>query len=373
MHAEVAVIGGGLAGASFATLAARAGRDVLLIEREAGPHDKVCGEFLSREAQLYLGALGVDIAGLGAVPISVLGLACGRRTVSAPLPFSGMSLSRRLLDQAVLERAAVFGARVLRGRRVNGIEAGVLRLESEEAVTAGTVILATGKHDLRGHRRPPGRQNDLIGFKMLFRLTAAQGVALAGRVELTLFPGGYAGLQPIENGLANLCLVVHRRAFADQSSTWPSLLAWLTDQTPSLAARLVGAQPQWEKPLTIAGLPYGLVTHHASGGLWRVGDQAAVIPSFSGDGMSIAMHSAFRAAAAYLTGESAECFQRRLAADIAAQLGRATWLSRLGVKARPQRLLIAAASRWPGALALGALATRVPEGARQSALQAFSG
>ena len=44
---EAVVIGGGLAGGAVATLLARAGREVTLIEREASPVDKVCGEFLS--------------------------------------------------------------------------------------------------------------------------------------------------------------------------------------------------------------------------------------------------------------------------------------------------------------------------------------
>ena len=43
----VLVIGGGLAGAAAAVHLAGAGRDVCLLERTTGPHDKVCGEFLS--------------------------------------------------------------------------------------------------------------------------------------------------------------------------------------------------------------------------------------------------------------------------------------------------------------------------------------
>ena len=54
---EIAIIGGGLAGSSAACVLARAGRPVLLIERTAEPHHKVCGEFLSIEAQAYLADL----------------------------------------------------------------------------------------------------------------------------------------------------------------------------------------------------------------------------------------------------------------------------------------------------------------------------
>jgi flavin-dependent dehydrogenase len=366
LRAEVAVIGGGLAGASLAARLAGAGRDVLVIEREAGPHDKVCGEFLSREAVLYLSALGIDLAALGAVPIESLGLAAGRASVVTRLPFQAMSLSRRVLDEAVLAHAARSGARVLRGQRVmDAVSSGQgerLRLDGGTEVRAAVAMLATGKHDLRGHARPPGRQNDLIGFKMMYILAPRQAAAISGRVELMLFAGGYAGLQPVERGRANLCLLVQRDRFAAMGRSWPALLAAIGAETPALAERLDGARAEWTKPLTVAGLPYGLVVRKPPrDAFWRLGDQAAVIPSFSGDGMSIALHSARLAASAYLAGQGAEAFQARLAADIGAQVWRATWLSRIFVHRRPQHGLLATARLLPAALRLGAAMTRVPE------------
>ena len=360
------MIGGGLAGASVAALLAEAGRDVVVIEREVGAHDKVCGEFLSREAVLYLTTLGIDLPALGAVPIGSLGLAAGRASVVTRLPFQAMSLSRRVLDAAVLSRAEAAGARVLRGHRVTGASPSGpgmrLSLEDGAEVQADTAMLATGKHDLRGYPRPSGQQNDLIGFKMMFSLAPRQAVALGGRVELTLFGGGYAGLQPVEGGRANLCLLVRRDCFASIGRNWQALLAAIGAETPSLGVRLAGAEPAWPKPLSIAGLPYGLVVREPDrDGLWRLGDQAAVIPSFSGDGMSIALHSARLAASAYLAGQGPAAFQARLASDVGGQVWRATWLSRIFVHRRPQYGLLATARLLPAALTLGAALTRVPE------------
>ena len=65
----VLVIGGGLAGAGLAVTLASAGRAVTLVERETQPHHKVCGEFVSAEAMLYLRDLGLDLESLGAVRI----------------------------------------------------------------------------------------------------------------------------------------------------------------------------------------------------------------------------------------------------------------------------------------------------------------
>ena len=48
------VVGGGLAGSAFAIELARHGRPVIVLERTPGAHHKVCGEFLSAEAQALL-------------------------------------------------------------------------------------------------------------------------------------------------------------------------------------------------------------------------------------------------------------------------------------------------------------------------------
>jgi len=61
MPADVLVVGGGVAGGAVAAYLARAGRHVVLLERKNGPHDKVCGEFVSGEAADYLRVLDIDV------------------------------------------------------------------------------------------------------------------------------------------------------------------------------------------------------------------------------------------------------------------------------------------------------------------------
>jgi flavin-dependent dehydrogenase len=323
---DVVVIGGGLAGAAMATHLARAGRDVVLLERERGAHDKVCGEFLSWEAQADLARLGLDLAGLGAVPIERVAVARGARWASTPLGFRALSLSRRVLDEALLSRAAAAGAEVRRGVRATALarEGGTWAATAEgETLRAREAVLATGKHDLRGWRRPPGPQNDLLGFKTYWRLANA---GLDGMVELHLFPGGYAGLQMVEGARANLCLVVRRATFASLGARWEALLAHLLAACPALRARLDGAEA-CARPLAIAAIPYGLL-HEDARGPWRLGDQAAVIPSFTGEGMSLALHGARLAAEDLLAGRGAGTFQRRLVRGLRGQVGRSTWASR---------------------------------------------
>jgi flavin-dependent dehydrogenase len=366
VNAEVLIIGGGLAGSAAAIQLARAGRDVMLIERAPHAQHKVCGEFLSREALNYLELLGLKAASFGAVPIGAVRLACKGGLSEAELPFQALSLTRRRLDEELLQMAVDAGARVLRGCRVDGLEregAGWRAVvEGAEPVWAAAAFLATGKHDLGGRPRPKGKQSDLVAFKMYWRLAPAQAAALAGHVELMLYRGGYAGLQPVEDGAANLCCLVQRKELQQLGGRWEHLLAAMQRQCGLLQERLQSAQALLEKPLAVSAIPYGYV-RAASDGVWMLGDQAAVIPSFTGDGMSIALHSGCLAAAMYLQGESAEQFQEKLRGELSGQVALATMVSR-GLVWQPSRgVFTAAVGLWPEVLGVVASRTRISEAA----------
>lgn len=366
MKAEIAIVGGGLAGAAAAILLAREGRDVLLLEREAQPRHKVCGEFLSREALAYLEQLGIDVAAMGAVPIRSVRIAGRGRRSEARLPFAAMSLTRLRLDAELLRLAGAAGARVRRGCRVQGLspegDGWSASVDGGHTISAKTLFLATGKHDLRGRARPEGKQSDLVALKMYWRLAPEQAAALEGHVELMLYGGGYAGLQPVEDGAANLCCLIQRSELQRLEGRWENLLAAMQRDCGMLRERLEGATALLEKPLAISSIPYGYV-RSACDGVWALGDQAAVIPSFTGDGMSIALHSGCLAAEMYLRGVSAESFQRRLAGELSEQVGLATMVSR-GLVWRPSRqVFTAAVAAWPGALEVVARRTRIAEAA----------
>ena len=359
---EALIVGGGLAGAALGILLARQGRATQILEQRAAPQHQVCGEFLSREAVEYLEQLGVPLRALGAVAIHAVRLHARTTIAACELPFPAMSLTRRTLDEALLLLAAREGAAISRGRRVDGLmrseDGWRAALQDGATVTAPTAFLATGKHDLAGHRRPPGRQNNLVAFKMYFRLLEEQQRALSGWVELFLFPGGYAGLQMVESGMANLCLLVERSRLESCRKDWPTLLGHLWRSSTALAERLNGAKPLLAKPLAISSIPYGMLPSSALDGLWRLGDQAAVIPSFSGDGMSIALHSAHLAAEIYLHGGTAVEYAKRLRCEVRPAVALATMFSRLMVRAPALAQVV---RLWPGVLAHCASYTRVPE------------
>lgn len=369
---DVLIVGGGPAGAAAAIELARAGRSVVLLEREPFAHDKVCGEFLSHEAVDYLQRLGLDPVKLSSVPITQLRLERNDRPVLAKLPFPAQSLSRRVLDDAMLAEATKAGADVRRGVRVTALtvdESGYTATVADgPSVDAATAFLATGKHDVRGWKRPPGLQNGLIGFKMHWHLSPRQKMHLDRTVELALFNGGYAGLEPVEDGRANLCLLVDERVFAGLDRSWAALLAAIRTQCPSLNERLTGAAPCTTRPLAIFSIPFGYV-RKTSAGPWHLGDQAAVIPSFSGDGISIALHSARLASKHYLEGDAADAYQRELYGNLSRQIRLSTRLSQALLTPWGQRLAIGLSAFAPALLVSAAHTTRIPRTALDRAVR----
>jgi flavin-dependent dehydrogenase len=156
---------------------------------------------------------------------------------------------------------------------------------------------------------------------MYFSLRPAPAKQLEGATELTLFLGGYAGLQPVEAGRAALCIAVRRAAFQGYGGSWDSLVAAIGASSPRLAAMLAGAEPLLPRPLAVAGIPYGYQARPApADGLFRLGDQAAVIPSLTGDGMAIAAHSGRAAAQAWLAGDDSAAYHRALTRTLAPQM-----------------------------------------------------
>lgn len=361
---ECLVLGGGPAGSMAALFLAQAGHSTHLIEKEESAHHKVCGEFLSPEAIGYLGRAGIDPVALGAVPIHLLRLSVANKTVETKLPFTALSLSRFILDEALLTRAAESGCGVRRGIAIehltrNGVD-WTARLANGQETSSPAVFLATGKHGLRGWPRSRGIQADLVGFKLHWRLAPAQTAALRHAMELYLFPGGYGGLSLVENEVANLCLVV-RKPVLRKLGGWPSLLASLQAGNRRIRHLLESATALWDRPLAVSSIPYGyLGSAFSQPGLWPLGDQAAVIPSFTGDGMSIALHSAALAAAMFYSGVSAESYQNALAQQLRRGMKLATAVSLLSVQPVARAAAPLAFSIFPQVMSWIASTTRIP-------------
>jgi menaquinone-9 beta-reductase len=307
---DCVVIGGGLAGGAAALVLARAGRLVVLIERTSAPGHKVCGDFLSGEAIALLRRLGLDPPVCGGNSVTRLRLVSGDRIAEIRLPFIGHALSRRQLDQAVLDLAASAGVEVIRGETVGGLD----RVNGRVTVKTGhrqlqsrTAVLATGKHALRAYPRSGGRST---AFKQLFTASDSVLQPMQETVQLVAYDGGYIGAVRVEDGLISMAWLLRDDLLRSIGTRWSEQAAFLGRQSVRLGDMIAGLTPIETRPLAVSGLPYGFLRHQAiAANIYAVGDQLGVIPSLTGDGTAIALASGVKAAQAILEGTDAQAFQ----------------------------------------------------------------
>jgi menaquinone-9 beta-reductase len=348
--AETVIVGGGPAGSATASGLAASGREVMLIERTAKPHNKVCGEFLSVETQTQLRRLGVDPSALGAVPIEQVAIHSSSRSVTSALPFRALSLSRYRLDAALLQCAQNSGARLRRNVAVKSVMptgAGWNVLcDDGETIQCRHLVLATGKLGLRGV--DDARDGSLVGLKMHLRLSPEARRALEGRVELFFLDHSYIGLELIEDGIANLCLVLPGATVARLGSGWPALHAYLAAALPGLNGRLAGAEPLWDKPLAVVCPTGGHLHRERRTAVYRVGDRLAHIPPFTGDGLAIALTSAALAVEHIRLGRSPDAYLAAARQLTASSIRLASIVSGLAGSSGGRNLMLGAAAWAPG-------------------------
>jgi flavin-dependent dehydrogenase len=140
---------------------------------------------------------------------------------------------------------------------------------------------------------------------------------------------------------------------------------------PHLWTRLDGSTTPAVRPLSISRVPYGFVNLPKTSDppdIFRLGDQMGVVPSFTGAGMAIALHTAVIAESSYLAGGSATDYHRQIRRDIIGQIGRGSQLYRLGSSATGKAVLMRLAATWPSTLHLAARLT-LPRWAMSDALE----
>lgn len=296
---DVVILGAGLAGSSLAAVLGALGWDVVLVERRHFPHHKVCGEFLSPEAQASLWAMGLyeTVATLAPSRMHRAGLVSrlGLR-LEMDLPDTAWGVSRLALDHALATAAARAGVELRMGVTATAVtptaRGSTVHLRTPQGpddLTARAVIAACGRNppvQLRPRANALELQHTYVGVKCHYA-----EVAMPSQVELFLFDGGYVGLSPIEHGRYNLCLLATRAAFQRSGGTIRSMLDAVARWNPALGRRLAGSRPLPDSEVAVAP-----VHTHRTPTPWdtlaRVGDAAVMIPPLCGDGMAMALRSA---------------------------------------------------------------------------------
>lgn len=314
MRREPLILGGGPAGSAAAIALARGGARPLVIERAREAGDALCGGFLSWRTLETLTSLGIAADALNRTRVTRVRIFARRRVIETTLPAPAIGVSRARLDALLLDQAKASGAAIERGVVARAIEDGRVRTGDGALLASHALFLASGKHDVRGAARPAAARgaDPTLGLRTRRRDT---GVAhrVGNAIELHLFDRGYAGVVLQEDGSANICLAIRRSRLTEMDSP-DALLTALANEVPAFADRLAGDATPIE---AIANVPYGWRALAGTDGCYRLGDQAAVVPSLAGEGMGIALASGVSAAQAWLAGEPSSVWQTRFARQTA--------------------------------------------------------
>ena len=311
LRADCVVVGGGPAGSTTALQLARAGFDVVLLERHEFPRAKPCGDCISPQANLLLDELGLLTAVQGLQPARLAGWRIhGARGDSFtarfcdytnnPQVMHGIAISRARLDEVLLDSARAAGVRVHTGVRVqellNGGPAirGVRGRDREQQNVEVTARLTVGADGLRSVvQRALGMNARRPKFRKVALSAHVSGIAgLSEFGELHLQDGACIGLAPIDAHCrsANVTLVVDADRFGRSlaGKTMTSFQHHLT-RFPAVLERF----PLRQSLDFLASGPFdrptsGLVARGAA----LVGDAAGYFDPFTGQGIYQAMAGA---------------------------------------------------------------------------------
>ncbi|HVV11059.1 geranylgeranyl reductase family protein [Amycolatopsis sp.] len=318
--AQVIVVGAGPAGSTVATYLARAGVDVLLLEKTVFPREKVCGDGLTPRGVKQLIDLGIDTStDAGWVHSRGLRILTGDLTLEldwpelTSYPPYGVSRTRQDFDDLLAKAAVKAGARLQerttvtgaitdeRTGRVIGVEAKtgperkpvsyyaplVLACDGVNAKLARSVGIDTDD------KRPMG-----VAVRRYYKSPRHDDPFIEGHLELwdrsdprdpKLLPG-YGWAFPLGDGTVNVGLGMLSTSKAFRNTDYRALLRSWLDSTPEEwgyreenAVGKIGG----------AGLPMGFNrTPHYRNGLLLLGDAGGMVSPFNGEGISSAMESA---------------------------------------------------------------------------------
>jgi geranylgeranyl reductase family protein len=334
--ADVVVVGAGPAGVAAAVTLARAGREVVVVDRARFPRDKICGDGLTTGALRLLEELGLDPAAVGSwqrVDDVVVRGPAGRE-VTFPLPpgrGTYAAIARRVdLDAALVDLARTVGAKVLDGHACTDVREdahGVtLAVDGMGDLRAQFAIAADGMWSpVRKHLglATPGYRGEWHAFRQYF---AGVGPRAASELfvwfEPDLLPG-YAWSFPLPDGRANVGFGIQRGGrvarVQEMAALWPDLLA-----RPHVRA-VLGDRAEPEAPRRAWPIPARVDTAAlTSARTLFIGDAATATDPLTGEGIGQALLTGRLAAdavidhapsAAAVTTTYARSARRALVAD----------------------------------------------------------
>jgi menaquinone-9 beta-reductase len=306
---DALVVGSGPAGSIAATVMARGGARVALVDKASFPRDKACGDLIGPRGVQLLSDLGITIPGALKVDDMIVIGPTSRRVrlpcyTGLTYPGHGVAMPRVDFDAALREAAVDAGAEALVDRAADplwgdgGLEG--FKLSSGTEIRADTIIGADGASsrvataaDLIDPRRV------LWGFAVRAYVEERVDlpyIVLWEQIPWRAFPG-YGWLFPGPDGRANVGLglgtLSTRAGAATAARELPAFVRTLRE-----LGLLGGAA---SAPTLGGWLKLGMVgTDPARGRVLLTGDAAGLVNPLQGEGISQAMSSGRAAAQAVL-------------------------------------------------------------------------
>lgn len=303
--ADVVVVGAGPAGSAAAAWAARAGRDVLVIDSASFPRDKPCGDGLTPRAVAELRRLGLGEWLDGHIRHRGLRMSGygGDVEVEWPgpsFPSYSTAVARIELDDRIRKVAEDSGACMLLGTKVVGAHHDSSRrvmsviLADHTEVKCGQLIVADGARSALG--RKLGRRwhkETVYGTAARGYLTSARGDEpwLTSHLELRSPDGvvlpGYGWIFPLGNGEVNIGVGALSTAKRPADLPLRPLISYYTDLR----------REEWGftgEPRAVASalLPMGGAVSGVAGPNWMlIGDAAACVNPLNGEGIDYGLET----------------------------------------------------------------------------------
>jgi len=290
---QVGIIGGGLAGLCSAIHLAKKGISCVVWEKSEFPRHKVCGEYVSNETLHYLNYLGFDPYEYNAVNISEFQVSHWNGDITHSLLGQGaFGISRFVFDDVLCRLAHQAGAAVLAPENVTSVEKQDNFYDvktNKGSYQVEILISAHGKKsniDRMLEREFFQTDNDYLGVKYHFRYTLP-----SHQVSLHNFPNGYCGVSMVEDEKINVCYLTTKTNLK-QFSNIDEMEKEVVFQNPYLKDIFTNGDKLFEEPKVISDFSFRPKLP-VEDGILMVGDSAGLIPPLCGNGMAMAIHSAY--------------------------------------------------------------------------------
>jgi len=307
-HFDVAIIGAGPAGSSAAIQLAAKGYSVALLDKEQFPREKLCGDFLNPVNWPMLRELKVEREILARSYEKVTTFhftSFSGEEAEVPLPTSkdgtvfGLGLRRFDLDYVLLKKAESEGVvdfqecKLIELKRES--QSWLLRFDRAgmiEELQARVLIGADGRNSWVAHHLgladPAAMQGRSVGFQFRLKCTNRS----TGKVEIHVFPGGYAGVVGLDGDTVTLGLAIEKHRLPDGRPE-QSLLKSILPQNPWLKEMLRnGSVSEMRSTYPVYFPP----RRAYADGVLLVGDAARVSEPVTGEGIYFALKSGVFAA-----------------------------------------------------------------------------